>query len=66
MRIDYHCHSTASDGALTPEQLVTRAARNGTTDLALTDHDQLSGLVTARDCAQKAGIRFVDGVEVSC
>lgn len=66
MRIDYHCHSTASDGALTPEQLVARAVRNGTTDLALTDHDQLSGLVTARDCAQKAGIRFVNGVEVSC
>ena len=66
MRIDYHCHSTASDGALTPEQLVARAVRNGTTDLALTDHDQLSGLVIARACAQKAGIRFVDGVEVSC
>ena len=66
MRTDYHCHSTASDGALTPEQLVARAARNGVTDLALTDHDQLSGLMIARDCAQKAGIRFVDGVEVSC
>ncbi|MBS1174501.1 MAG: 3,5-nucleoside bisphosphate phosphatase [Burkholderiaceae bacterium] len=66
MRVDYHCHSTASDGALTPEQLVTRAVRNGTTDLALTDHDQLSGLMIARACAQQAGIRFVDGVEVSC
>ena len=66
MRTDYHCHSTASDGALTPEQLVARAARNGVTDLALTDHDQLSALMIARDCAQKAGIRFVDGVEVSC
>ena len=66
MRVDYHCHSTASDGALTPTQLVERAARNGVTDLALTDHDQLSGLIAARTAAEQAGIRFVNGVEVSC
>ncbi len=66
MRVDYHCHSTASDGALTPTQLVERAARNGVTDLALTDHDQLSGLSAARTAAEQAGIRFVNGVEVSC
>ena len=66
MRVDYHCHSTASDGALTPTQLVERAARNGVTDLALTDHDQLSGLIAARTAAEQAGIHFVDGVEVSC
>ncbi len=64
-RFDFHCHSTASDGALTPEQLVARAARNGVTHMALTDHDQLAGLPIARSHAQAAGIQFVDGVEVS-
>ena len=66
MRVDYHCYSTASDGAFTLTQLVERAARNCVTDLALTDHDQLSGLIAARTAAEQAGIRFVDGVEVSC
>ena len=62
---DFHCHSTASDGALTPEQLVRRAARNGVGYMALTDHDQLAGLQLARSTADSVGIRFIDGVEVS-
>ncbi|HEX9193145.1 MAG TPA: PHP domain-containing protein, partial [Burkholderiales bacterium] len=43
MNFDLHCHSTASDGLLKPAELVARAAANGVTTLALTDHDDVSG-----------------------
>lgn len=63
--IDLHCHSTASDGALHPADVVRRAAGRGVKVLALTDHDQLDGLAEARQAAIEAGIRFIDGVEIS-
>ena len=65
MNIDLHCHSTASDGLLKPGELVARAAANGVEVLALTDHDNVSGLVEARAQAESQGIRFVNGVEIS-
>jgi len=65
MNVDLHCHSTASDGLLKPEELVARAAANGVEILALTDHDGVSGLVEARARAESEGVRFVDGVEIS-
>lgn len=63
--IDLHTHSTASDGKLTPAQLVREAAVVGVTVLALTDHDTLSGLSEAAAEAEKAGITFIPGVEIS-
>jgi len=65
LNIDLHCHSTASDGLLNPEELVARAAANGVEILALTDHDGVSGLAEARARAESEGVRFVDGVEIS-
>jgi predicted metal-dependent phosphoesterase TrpH len=65
VNLDLHCHSTASDGALAPAALVRRAAAQGVDVLALTDHDQLDGLAEAREAAHAAGIKFVDGVEIS-
>ena len=65
MLFDFHCHSTASDGALAPDILMARAARNGAQHLALTDHDQLAGLAQARQSAEQLGMQFVDGVEIS-
>jgi 3',5'-nucleoside bisphosphate phosphatase len=65
LNIDLHCHSTASDGLLNPEELVARAAANGVEILALTDHDGVSGLAEARAKAESEGVRFVDGVEIS-
>jgi 3',5'-nucleoside bisphosphate phosphatase len=62
---DLHCHSTASDGLLAPAELVQRAVENGVDILALTDHDEISGLAEARARAAELGLRFVDGVEVS-
>lgn len=63
--LDLHCHSTASDGVLTPAALVRRAAANGVGVLALTDHDELTGLAEAAAAARECGIRLVPGVEVS-
>lgn len=62
---DLHCHSTASDGVLTPTEVVQRAALQGVTVLALTDHDTISGLDEAALEAQKQGIRLINGVEIS-
>ncbi|MCP1622257.1 PHP domain-containing protein [Pseudomonas nitroreducens] len=66
MRVDLHCHSTASDGQLSPTALVERAHGRGVRVLALTDHDTLDGLPEARRAAQALGMELVDGVEVSC
>ncbi len=64
-RYDLHCHSTRSDGLLTPAEVVRRAASRGVDVLALTDHDELAGLDEARDAAREAGVQFVDGSELS-
>ena len=63
--VDLHCHSRASDGLLAPAQIVLRAQGLGVTTLALTDHDDISGLEEATRAAHEARIRFVAGVEIS-
>lgn len=65
LNADLHCHSTRSDGLLSPTGVVRRAHANGVELLALTDHDELSGLAEARAAAGECGLRFVDGVEIS-
>ena len=65
MNHDLHSHSTASDGTLTPAELVRHAAAAGVDVLALTDHDLTDGLAEAHAAAREAGIGFVPGVEIS-
>lgn len=65
MKFDLHCHSTASDGTLSPADLVLRAHRNGVTALALTDHDVTSGIGEAMATAAGLGMRLIPGVEIS-
>jgi len=65
LNADLHSHSTASDGLLTPANLVRRAKHNGVELLALTDHDEISGLPEARAAARECGLPFVNGVEIS-
>ena len=62
---DLHCHSTVSDGLLTPTALLERAKANGVDLLALTDHDELGGLDEAIAAAKANDIRFVTGTEIS-
>lgn len=62
---DLHSHSTASDGTLSPAALVECARQQGVDVLALTDHDVTDGLDEARQAARVAGLRLIDGVEIS-
>jgi hypothetical protein len=65
-RADFHCHSTASDGRLTPAQLVDLAASRGVRVLALTDHDSTEGIAEARAAAAAhPGFLLIPGVELS-
>lgn len=62
---DLHLHSTASDGTLTPGELVAQAVAAGIDRLALTDHDTTSGLAEARAAAVRHGVRLIPGIEIS-
>lgn len=64
--IDLHCHSLASDGDLRPAMVVERAAANGVTLLALTDHDTIAGQAEAMQSARELGVAMVSGIELSC
>ncbi len=63
--VDLHSHSTASDGTLTPTELVNAAKRAGLAALALTDHDTGNGLLEAQAEAARIGLRFVPGIEIT-
>ncbi len=63
--VDLHMHSTASDGALAPAQVVASAAAAGLYAIALTDHDTMAGVEEATAAGIAAGIRVVRGVELS-
>ena len=65
LKYDLHSHSTVSDGTLTPAQLVQLAADAGVNVLALTDHDNVSGIGRARMAAREKEISIVPGVEIS-
>jgi 3',5'-nucleoside bisphosphate phosphatase len=65
VRIDLHCHSTASDGTDTPAELVRKAAAAGLDVVALTDHDTTRGYGAAL-AALPVGLTLVTGAELSC
>jgi len=62
---DLHSHSLASDGSLSPAELVTAAHAGGVDVLALTDHDTTDGIAEAAQCAGRLGLQLVPGVEIS-
>ena len=63
MTVDFHVHSTASDGTLSPSGIAARAS--GFAALALTDHDNTDGVVECRAACVGQGVPFVAGVELS-
>ena len=63
--VDLHTHSTASDGAKSPIEVVRAAKAAGLAALALTDHDSVDGVAAAREEGAKVGMRVVTGVELS-
>jgi predicted metal-dependent phosphoesterase TrpH len=65
VRIDLHAHSTASDGTLSPAELMAAASAAGLDVIALTDHDTTAGWAPAA-AALPAGLTLVGGAELSC
>ena len=63
--IDLHTHSTASDGTLSPAELVRRAGQLGLSAIALTDHDTVQGLPEALAEGRAQGVEVVPGCELS-
>ncbi|HIQ72902.1 MAG TPA: PHP domain-containing protein [Candidatus Cottocaccamicrobium excrementipullorum] len=64
--VDLHVHSNASDGTLSPTQVVNLAKEKGLSAIALTDHDTVKGIPEAVHAANQTGIELVPGIELSC
>lgn len=62
---DLHSHSIASDGALSPADLIARAISQGVDVLALTDHDGTEGIAAAQEASQNTDLTLITGVEIS-
>ena len=65
LNADLHSHSSFSDGTLSPEDLAARARAQGVQLWALTDHDELGGQARAAEAAQREGLHWLGGVEIS-
>lgn len=64
MAVDFHMHSTCSDGVFQPEKLLDFAFQKEINSLALTDHDEISGLQAMRK-ANSFGLKIFNGIEFS-
>ncbi len=65
MGIDLHAHTTASDGSLTPTELVQLAKNEGLSAVGITDHDTLGGHAEALAAGEEFGVEIVPGIELS-
>lgn len=65
LMIDLHCHSTFSDGALSPEELIKKAQNQQIQCLSLTDHDTVSGYSSLLQAASGTSIKIINGIEFS-
>ena len=65
MRADLHLHTVYSDGCFTPDEVAARAKANGVELIAFTDHDTMDDISIKRAAAQKHGLQFVRGWEIS-
>lgn len=63
--IDLHVHTTASDGQYSPSEIIEKAAKKNIQVIAITDHDTLEGIDEGKAAAEKAGIKFIPGVELN-
>ncbi|MEX0928376.1 MAG: PHP domain-containing protein [Balneolales bacterium] len=65
-KADLHVHTTASDGTQTPEQVIKLAVEKGLSTIAITDHDTVSGYLSALPTAKQCNIKLLAGVEITC
>ena len=63
--VDLHCHTTASDGALSPAELVQTAAELGLKGVGISDHDTISGWQEAEEAGKRFKIRLLRGIELN-
>lgn len=63
--VDLHTHTTASDGSMTPIELVRHAKQKGLKAIAVTDHDSVNGLREAVEEGNKLGLEVIPGIEIS-
>ncbi len=63
--VDLHVHTTASDGSMSPVELVRHASEKGLSAIAITDHDTMEGIEDAMEEGKKCGIEVIPGVEIS-
>lgn len=63
--IDLHTHSTASDGSMSPAELVRHAKERGLAAVALTDHDTVDGIQEAIKEGKRSGVEVIPGIEIS-
>lgn len=64
-RADLHCHTTFSDGTMTPEELLCHAKEIGLSGISITDHDTIDAYITAPGIAKELGLLLGSGVEFS-
>ncbi len=64
--IDLHVHSTASDGSLTPLEILELACEKGVKAISITDHDSIDGIREIHDHIHKFSLEVISGVEISC
>ncbi len=64
-KIDFHVHTSCSDGLLSPIEVVNRAKQNSVSYLAITDHDTLSGLDAGIKCGNELDVKIIPGIELS-
>ena len=64
-KVDFHVHTTFSDGVLSPTEVVQRAHENNVKYLSITDHDTLTGLNEAIEESIKYDITLIPGIELS-
>ncbi|MFZ3132460.1 MAG: PHP domain-containing protein [Desulfosporosinus sp.] len=62
---DLHCHTTASDGLLSPTELVQLAAQLGLKGIGITDHDTIQGWQEAEEAGANYQIRILKGIELN-
>lgn len=65
MLLDLHCHSTYSDGTLSPKQLIKKAKNLGIKMFSITDHDTINAQKEAIEYSRKLNLKYVPGVEIN-
>lgn len=64
MAADLHIHTTASDGRLSPVEIISAALKAGLTEISITDHDTVAGLLEINKCENQL-LTIIPGIEFS-